>query len=135
MYELIFITDTLNEKIDFQALEKVRGFIAGLEGNIKKEDSWEKRKLAYPVKKRFFGFYTIIQFQMESEKINDLQKQLKMDDDILRYLIIDKTKIKEEAPRLKFARPKAAPQRPAEEKDEKIKIEEIDKKLEEILKE
>ena len=136
MYELIFITDPLTEKIDAEAPAKVRRFINELGGQIRKEDIWEKRKLAYPIKKHLFGFYVIFEFEMEAEKLDELQKQLRLNDDVLRFLIINKEGIKEERPKIRPLKFKtAAPVRPPEAKGEKVKIEELDKKLEEILKE
>jgi len=136
MYELIFITDSSSEKADGPTIASVRGFINEQGGVIKKEDTWEKRKLAYPIKKHVFGFYTVIQFELEKEKIEELQKQLRMNGNLLRFLIIDKTGVKEDVHKPRMARPKAvvAP-KPTDEKTERVKIEEIDKKLEEILKE
>ena len=136
MYELIFLNDPLVEKMDTEIVIKVRDFITGLGGQIKKENVWEKRKLAYPVKKHLLGFYVIFEFEIEAEKIDELQKQLRLNSDILRFLIINKEGIKEERPRVRLTKPKAiASVRPAEFRGEKIKIEELDKKLEEILKE
>ena len=136
MYELTFLTDSLSEKVDAETLAKVRGFINGLGGNVKKEIAWEKRKLAYPIKKHLSGFYVIFEFELESEKIEELQKQLRLDENILRSLIINKEGIKEERHRMRPVKPKAfVPARPEEAKGEKVKIEELDKKLEEILKE
>lgn len=136
MYELIFITDPLTEKIDAESMAKVRNFITGLGGYVKKENVWEKRKLAYSIKKHLSGFYVVFEFEMEAERIDELQKRLKLDEDILRFLIINKEGIKGERPRVRPLKPKAAaPTRPLEAKGEKVKIEELDKKLEEILKE
>ena len=136
MYELILLVSPLVEKIDSEILAKIRDLILGLDGNIKKEFTWEKRKLAFPIKKQLFGSYIIFEFALSGEKIEELQKQLKSNPDILRYLIINKEGVKEERPRLRAMKPKIiAPLPPSETKGEKVKIEELDKKLEEILKE
>jgi len=136
MYELIFLTAALGEKIDDQVLTKVRGFINEQGGIIKKEIVWEKSKLAYPVKKHLLGFYTVLEFEFQAEKVDELQKQLRLTADVLKFLIINKEGVKKETPRPKFLRPKTAVlPKITEEKGEKVKIEELDKKLEEILKE
>jgi small subunit ribosomal protein S6 len=136
MYELILLVSPLVEKIDTEIVAKIRDLILGLEGNIKKEYTWEKRKLAYPIKKQLFGTYIIFEFALLSEKMEEMQKQLKLNSDIMRYLIINKEGVKEERPRVRAMKPKIiAPLPPSEAKGEKVKIEELDKKLEEILKE
>ena len=136
MYELILLASPLVEKIDVEIVAKIHDLILGLDGTIKKEFNWEKRKLAFPIKKQFFGTYVIFEFALISEKMEEMQKQLKLNSDIIRYLIINKEGVKEERPRLRAIKPKIiASLPPSEAKGEKVKIEELDKKLEEILKE
>lgn len=138
MYELNLLFSPLLEKINEETMVKTRDMISGLEGNIKKENIGEKRKLSYPVKKQIFGFYVVLEFEMEPDKTEELRKQLNLNRDILRFLLIDKTDIKEEPARVRPIKSKMAIPtiHPTEEtRGEKVKIEELDKKLEEILKE
>jgi len=139
MYELVAVLSALLERPDQATLAKIRDFINGAGGAIKKENVWEKKKLAYPVKKQLLGNYAIFEFDLPKEKIEELQKQLKINTDILRFLIINKEGVKEEKPRLKPPKPRLSAPTPAakteEGRGEKVKIEELDKKLEEILKE
>ncbi len=137
MYELNLLFSPILEKIDGETAAKIREFILSLGGVIKKENISEKRKLAYPIKKRGVGYYITFEFQIEPEKIEDLKKLLNFNHDILRFLIIDKSNVKEETARIRPIKPKAVAPfgRTEEAKGEKVKIEELDKKLEEILKE
>lgn len=135
MHELMFISDSLSEKIDPELQERVRGAIANLGGEIKKGETKEKQKFAYPIKKRLSGFYTLLEFQIPAEKMEDLQKQLNLETDILRYLIIDNERARAELAKPRAQKPIRRPETKPEGKGEKIKIEELDKKLEEILKE
>jgi len=136
MYELSFILGALSEKIEEQTIANIRSAVNGLGGNIKKENIWNKQKLAYPIKKHLFGYYIFFNFEMESEKIPELQKQLRLNGDVLRFLIINMSDVKIASPKPRIIKPKAAvPLRTEEDKGEKVKIEELDKKLEEILKE
>ncbi len=141
MYELIILLSALLEKVDEEAVAKVRNLIVSFGGNIKKEGVWEKRRLAYPVKKQTYGYYAVFEFGMEPEKNEELQKHLRLNNDILRFLILNKEGIKEEKARparLSTTKTAIAPVTPKITEDikgEKIKIEELDKKLEEILKE
>jgi small subunit ribosomal protein S6 len=138
MYELIFILSALNEKPDAAVIAKIRDFINGSGGLIKKEDVWEKRKFAYQIEKQQFGHYIIFEFELSREKVVELQNLLKSNEDILRFLVLNKEGIKEPPKRIRPIKPKAFGATPAlrtEEKGERVKIEELDKKLEEILKE
>ena len=135
MYELTYIISPLS--IDANAAAtKVRDFIMqNLGGEVKKEYLGEKKKLSYPIKKQSSGTYVSVEFVAESEKMDDLKKFLDMNADILRHLLLTQ----------KVGRPAKRPARikpattaiPAEEisaKAEKVGIEELDKKLEELLK-
>jgi len=138
MYELTYIINSnLPESEVVAQTDRVRGFINQLGGEIKNEKLTEKRKLAYLIKKQGFGFYVTVEFNLEPEKLIELEKHIKLDTDILRYLLVVKEKIKIVPRRLPSPRPKptAFPKAFPETKAEKVKIEEIDKKLEEILEE
>lgn len=138
-YEIAIILSALSDKIDNESVQKIRNFIIGGGGSIKKEDIWEKRKLAYQIEKNVYGNYVFLNTEMPSESMEELQKQFKLNSEILRFLILDKTGIREEAPRRHRLSPKPTAAAPVllqtDDRGEKVKIEELDKKLEEILKE
>jgi len=138
MYELTFIINpNLSETDTASQMDKVRGFINQLGGSIENEKSIGKRRLSYPIKKQNFGFYASLEFNLTPENLSELEKQLKLEPQILRYLLILKDKVK--AVRKAFRpikiKEKIIPiQKITREiPKEKVKIEEIDKKLEEIL--
>lgn len=69
-----------------------------------------KRKLAYPIKHEKFGFYCLVNFQAETKKIEDLDEYLRLNNDVLRHIILQADPmIKEELELLQtlFARKKA----------------------------
>lgn len=57
-------------------------------GKLVKEDLWGVRDLSYPIKKQKKGFYAHYLFLGEPKDINPLDKQLKMEEDIIRYLLV-----------------------------------------------
>ncbi|MDD5589640.1 MAG: 30S ribosomal protein S6 [Candidatus Portnoybacteria bacterium] len=136
MYELTYILNPnlSEEEVKVQA-DKIREFIVGLGGQIKDEKLGEKRKLAYEINKHNFGFYVTVQMVIASEKLVELEKWLKTENSILRHLLVTKEEEKEIPAPIRMPRIEK-PSAPLEEtspKQEKAKIEEIDKKLEEIL--
>jgi small subunit ribosomal protein S6 len=141
MYELTYILTPLLEKVNLEAAaQKVRGFINELGGEANKEEISEKKKLAYLIKKQLYGFYVVIKFQLEPEKIEELGKRLKLKNDILRFLIVSQKEISARRLKMKITKPKkptltASETIKAEPKAVRVKIEELDKKLEELLKE
>ncbi|MBU3901600.1 30S ribosomal protein S6 [Patescibacteria group bacterium] len=138
MYELTYLISPLTGDLDVNAAaDKVRAFITGnLGGEIKKEYISEKKRLGFSIKKQSSGSYATVEFAAEPEKISDLKKFLELNSDVLRHLILT---LKEGRPaKQRPARVKpVATALPAEElshKGEKVKIEDLDKKLEELLK-
>ena len=139
MYELTYIINPLLGKIDLNATaDKIRGFINESGGQIKQEKLEEKRKLAYPIKKQLYGYYVSVDFNLEPEKIDELQKVVADNSDVLRHCLINRD---EKSLTASITPPKRRPIRPSTvsapaaktKKEEKVKIEELDKKLDEIL--
>ena len=89
MYDITFIT---KEEKD----QKVKKIIQDLDGRIISEQFLGRKKFAYSIKKEDAGFYISYLFDAQSDKIAELNKKLKLDSEILRYLIIGK-KLKPQA--------------------------------------
>jgi small subunit ribosomal protein S6 len=56
-------------------------------------DHWGKRKLAYPVKKQRQGSYDWFYFELDSARIHEIDRKLKMSEVILRFMILKMEKI------------------------------------------
>ena len=136
MYELTYIISPMAGEPDINIVAaKVRSFITEqIAGTVKKEYLSEKKRLSYPIKKQSGGFYAVVEFQSDPEKINELKKFMESNSNILRHLTIS---IKEGSPVKRPARVKptvTAPSNKVFSKTPKVKIEELDKRLEELLK-
>ena len=57
-------------------------------GKIDKKESWGEKKLAYPIKKNQNGFYYFFQFNAPSSKVASLDNFLKLNENIIRHLIV-----------------------------------------------
>ncbi len=91
-YELIVVvrldTDeaTVNSTID-----QVRGWAeAGEAGQVNKIDRWGRRKLAYEIDKQREGYYVLYEASMESRGLSELERNLNLSPNLLRYLVIRK---------------------------------------------
>jgi len=140
MYELTYvISSNLSEEEVAAQTDKVRSFINELAGEVKNGKIWEKRRLAYPIKKQGYGFYVTVEFNIGPENVIELDKKIKLQPNVLRHLLISKDEIKET--RRRMVLPRVAKEKiglapkPEGQPEEKVKIEELDKKLEEILEE
>lgn len=88
-YELIYcFKPTLDPDSVEVAIKNVEGYITALEGKIIKTDKVGRKKLAYDVKKFRDGFYAGTFFEMEPENILKLRRNLKLNENIIREMIM-----------------------------------------------
>ena len=87
-YETIFIVDLQNGEEAVNALvEKFTSLISNA-GEIVKVDTWGKRRLAYEIDDKNEGYYVLVEFTSNPEFPAELNRQFKITDGILRYLVI-----------------------------------------------
>lgn len=89
-YEAVYIFDSaLPEESINEKLERYHGLLDGKESaEVTAVDHWGKRQLAYPIAKKPNGYYVVAQFKAETEALPEFERILKLDDDLLRYLIV-----------------------------------------------
>ena len=131
-YELAFILKTEDVNLIAKAL-KINDF------SIVKESSLNKVRLAYPIKKENQGFFASYMISGESAKIKDLTKELELNKEVLRFLIL--TPVKSRVVRAKkTAMEDRTPDKTTETEKSSynsgkmLSNEALEKKLEEILK-
>lgn len=89
-YETIFIVDaTLDEETVTGLKDKFTSLIEK-NGELESVDEWGKRRLAYEIKDRTEGFYTLVDFTSDSDFPKELDRQYKITEGILRTIIIRK---------------------------------------------
>ena len=87
-YEVMFIIDpALEDDAKEATIEAVKGIIAA-EGEVGNTDVWGMRKLAYPIQKKSEGYYVVIEFKAEPTLPKELDRRLKISDNVMRHLII-----------------------------------------------
>lgn len=92
-YELltIFKPNLDVEEVD-KILSKLEETIVSYKGKILEVDKVGRKKLAYNVQKFRDGFFVSQIFNIPADKISDLKRQLKLNDNILRTMFLDVTK-------------------------------------------
>ena len=87
-YEGLFVVKPDLKEEDVKNIFKAIGeSVTKSGGAIKKEESWGKRQLAYPVKKFKEGFYYKLDFTADAVSISKLEEGYKLNPDILRAMI------------------------------------------------
>ncbi|HEY5497147.1 MAG TPA: 30S ribosomal protein S6 [Syntrophales bacterium] len=130
-YETIFITPADIPDEELQALiERYSAIITGRKGILVKVEKWGKRKLAYEIKKHLRGYYILLDFAGQTDVVNEMERNFKIDDKILKYMTIKKDDVadlkvleteinlpaKETKPEEAIV-PSASPEKTEEEKD------------------
>jgi small subunit ribosomal protein S6 len=87
-YEVVFIVHPdLDENALKSVIEKVQTWITDSGGSIVKTDNWGKRRLAYVIRKQREGQYIFIQAQMVPTFTNELERNLRFLEPVMRFLI------------------------------------------------
>jgi len=88
-YELtVVINPNLDEEAIKAELADVQALIERFGGTIEKVDEWGKRRLAYEINKVNEGYYTFITFSAEPSTPVELEKRMRIKENVLRYLVI-----------------------------------------------
>jgi len=132
-YELIFIISETIADPDIQAtIEAVKKIITDAQGTILHEENLDRKKLAYQIKKNTYGTYVVFNLELPKEAPKIITEKLKMIPEILRHLIVIQDKLPEIKPRSEIA-PRELPQEERIEITETERLEQLEKKLGEIL--
>jgi small subunit ribosomal protein S6 len=88
-YETILIANAdMRDEEQNSLIARYSGIISGQKGTLVKIDNWGKRKLAYAIKKQTRGIYVLFEYAGESFIVNELERNLKIDDKILKFMTV-----------------------------------------------
>jgi len=114
IYEELFIVraDLPEEETD-QIIQRLTTIIAAQGGNVDKMDKWGVRKLAYRVQKRSEGFYVLLQFTAKPETVRELERQLRVSDEVMKFITVRIDEKLKKIEKRKKSRDKRAARKPA----------------------
>lgn len=149
-YELLYIVPAKYTEEELKEFSEKVGTIVSQTGvNILETTVLGKRKLAYPIKHLKYGHYVLVDLEAEEDVIENLNRALRLATELLRYIVIVKdpslTKIpdfaesgeivkaeRDEKDSRERRRPARKPA-PAPVKKKDVNMDDLDKKLDEIL--
>ena len=90
-YEVLYIVraDLDDDKVQ-DAVKRVNTLIERSGGTPERTNLWGKRKLAYEVKHQKEGAYVLQDFQLDPDRIPELEAGLKITEEVLRHLVVRK---------------------------------------------
>ncbi|MCX6002573.1 MAG: 30S ribosomal protein S6 [Chloroflexi bacterium] len=88
-YELVCILNASLSEEDFsRVLGKVNDLVTKFGGTVSETTQWGKRRFAYPINKQAEGNYVFEKVQIKQTALKELDANLKLSDDVIRYLFI-----------------------------------------------
>lgn len=89
LYETTVVFDSMLKPDDLKNLrDRLTNFISNNGGEIVKVEEWGKRRMAYEIKKKQYGFYVYTRFSAPPAFLHLLEKEYRLNESILRYLTV-----------------------------------------------
>lgn len=139
-YELVCILKPHLEEADLSSFKQdFENLVTENNGQVIHFMEPEKRELAYPINKQNQGIYLVSHIQIGPENIANLSRQLKINNQVLRHLITHletpRTEIEKPRPIKRPLKPGKSPvfTKAPSTAEPKASLEEIDKKLDELV--
>ena len=84
----VIVRGELPEGEAVKALGQYETLMVGEGGEVLKKDDWGIKRLAYPIKKSFRGYYVNYDFVGHPASVAEMERLMRLDDNILRYLVV-----------------------------------------------
>jgi small subunit ribosomal protein S6 len=89
-YELAFIIEPgIDDEGATTVVDRISQFVKSANGEVASVDVWGRRKLAYPISNYREGTYVLFQAKMPPSSVVELERNLKLSEEIIRYLLIN----------------------------------------------
>ena len=90
-YEVLYIVNaSLDDAAKEAAIEKYSALITANGGEVESVDKWGVKKFAYPIDYKNEGYYVLMNFTANPDLPAEMERQMKISDDIIRYMVIRK---------------------------------------------
>lgn len=82
---LIIFPDTLDDDAAEDAFADVQQLLADEGGELVDSSWWGKRKFAYDINNRSYGYYGVLDYEVTHEGRTEIERRLTLNDDVLRF--------------------------------------------------
>ncbi|HWW77187.1 MAG TPA: 30S ribosomal protein S6 [Pyrinomonadaceae bacterium] len=113
VYEVVFIVDPGTQEEDLTRLtENLRGIVTNGGGTVTKSEVMGRRQLAYSIGRSNEGIYVLFEIEGTGSEIAELERRMRVSDQVLRYLTVRVDEDRQRAEKLKARRARKAAKRP-----------------------
>lgn len=110
---IILIHPRLSDQEVAEFAEKTKTAITKGGGEVLGEDRWGRRKLAYPIGSSREGFYLYLKYNAKGALVNEMSRQFRIQEDILRTLTVHAEDPAHVVPKPRAPKPAAGAAAPA----------------------
>lgn len=96
---LVVLHPDLGEAGTKELVQKIRALLESGKAEIKKVDEWGMRELAYLIRKQRRGYYVLTEYSGDPQAVMELERQLKLNDRVLRFMTVRQVQKKMPPPR------------------------------------
>src|SRR5437763_11164594 len=113
IYEVVFIVDPNTSEEDTKRLtENLEGIVTDQGGTIVKSEVMGRRQLAYQIGRKNEGIYVLFEIEGTGREIAELERRMRVSDQVLRYLTVRVDEERRRAEKLKARRAHKTSKRP-----------------------
>ena len=88
-YELTVVVNAkIEDDVRVATVEKVKEYVARYGGTVTNVDEWGKKRLAYEIQKMKEGFYYFIQFEADATGPAEIERHVRIMENVIRYLCV-----------------------------------------------
>ena len=113
IYEVVFIVDTdTSEDESTRLIEGFQRIVTDLGGTVTKTELMGRRTLAYKIGRKTDGNYVLFEIEGTGREIAELERRMRVSDQVLRYITVRVDEERQRAEKLKARRARKASRRP-----------------------
>ena len=113
IYEVVFIVDPNADDEEVMKLsEALQKIVTSQKGSVAKTEVMGRRQLAYEIKHKREGTYMLLEIEGSGAEIAELERRMRVNDRILRYMTVRVDEDRRRAQKLKDRRARKAERRP-----------------------
>jgi small subunit ribosomal protein S6 len=87
-YETLFVVHPDRGARVKELIDRFKTIIEGLGGTVSHVEEWGLRELAYRIEKQSKGHYILFQYRSNGRAVEELERNMKLTDGLLRYLTV-----------------------------------------------